>query len=206
MSDAASAAIKSGYRWELDRAIRTNNYLRVFFSTMVLGYCAFGPGLLIRFPTAVSGVRLSTVTQFYAFRPVIFSLVFVALCCVLAALARKSQFLFEEAFYEDTGDDTTAERRTQYLDNLMPSPFPFVLSGNLLVDAAIFFVTLVAYSFWVVLLVETIPEVMGTHQVIGIVLGSYGLFGGLIITASIWVGLARRARLLFRENSATDPA
>ena len=45
MTDAASAAIKSGYRWELDRDIRTNNYMRVFFSTAVLGYCSFGPGL-----------------------------------------------------------------------------------------------------------------------------------------------------------------
>jgi hypothetical protein len=205
MTDAASGAIKSGYRWELDRAIRTNNYLRVFFSTAVLGYCAFGPGLLIRFPTAVSGVRLGTVTQFYAFRPVIFSLVFVAFCCVLAALARRAHFLFEEAFYEDVEDDTPADKQKQYITTLRPSPLPFVLSGNLLVDAAIFFVTLVAYSFWVILLVETIPEVMGTHQVIGIVLGSYGLFGGLIIVAAIWAGLARRARRLLREH-ASDPA
>ena len=41
--------------------------------------------------------------------------------------------------------------------------------------------------------------------VIGIVLGSYGLFGGLIIVAAIWAGLARRARRLLREH-ASDPA
>ena len=61
MAEAASGAIRSGYRWELDRAIRTNNYLRVFFSTGLLIYCGFGPGLLIRFPVSIGGVTLETI-------------------------------------------------------------------------------------------------------------------------------------------------
>ena len=52
MADVADGAIKSGYRWELDRAIRTNSYLRVFFSVILLTFAAFGS----RRPDAVPGV------------------------------------------------------------------------------------------------------------------------------------------------------
>ena len=79
----------SGYRRELDRATRTNDYLRVFFSVVLLGYCVSGPGLLIRFPSSfLEGVRLDTLTQFHGYRPAIFALVFLSLSCVIAALAR----------------------------------------------------------------------------------------------------------------------
>lgn len=196
----------SGYRRELDRAIRTNDYLRVFFSVVLLGYCVFGPGLLIRFPASfLGGVRLDTLTQFHGYRPAIFALVFLSLSCVIAALARRAFFLFEETLREDLPPDSPPALRERYVRNLQPSPFPFVLSGHAVVDGAIFFVTLVAYSFWAVLLVEMIPIGMGTHQVVGIVLGSYGLFGTLIVVVPVWAGLLRRRRqILERPVSAAD--
>jgi hypothetical protein len=203
ISDTASAAIRSGYRWELDRAIRTNSHLRVFFSTAVLIYCGFGPGLLIRFPVSVGGVSLETVSQFYAFRPVIFSLIFVSLACVLAALARRGLLLFEQALEEDLKDDPCPGSCRRYVENLKPSAFPFVLSGNMMVDTAILFVSLVAYVFWVILLVQTIPLGMGTYQVVGVVLGSYGLFGGIIVMGFVWAGLVRRGRKLI--DSLPEP-
>jgi hypothetical protein len=194
----------SGYRRELDRATRTNDYLRVFFSVVLLGYCVSGPGLLIRFPASfLEGVRLDTLTQFHGYRPAIFALVFLSLSCVVAALARRAFFLFDEAIREDLPPDSPPDRRERYVRNLQPSPFPFVLSGHALVDGAIFFVTLVAYSFWVLLLVEMIPTGMGTHQVVGIVLGAYGLFGTLIVVIPVWIGLLRRRRqMLGRPVSA----
>lgn len=194
MAEAASGAIRTGYRWELDRAIRTNNYLRVFFSTGLLIYCGFGPGLLIRFPVPVGGVTLDAVSKFYAFRPVIFALLFVALACVLAALARRAQLLFERALDEDTGQ--SPEERRRYVADLKPPAFPFVLSGHTMVDLAIAVASLVSYAFWVILLVETIPMGMAVYQTVGIVLGCYGLSGGLIVTAFVWFGLARRSRAL----------
>ncbi len=194
----------SGYRRELDRATRTNDYLRVFFSVVLLGYCVSGPGLLIRFPSSfLEGVRLDTLTQFHGYRPAIFALVFLSLSCVIAALAHRAFFLFDEAIREDLPSDSPPALRERYVRNLQPSPFPFVLSGHAFVDGAIFFVTLVAYSFWVLLLVEMIPTGLGTHQVVGIVLGAYGLFGTLIVVVPVWIGLLRRRRqMLERPVSA----
>jgi hypothetical protein len=203
MSEVASGAIRSGYRWELDRAIRTNNYLRVFFSTGLLIYAGFGPGLLIRFPVSVGGVSLEAVAKFYAFRPVIFALLFVALACVLAALARRALLLFERALDEDTEQQPGQRRR--YIADLRPPAFPFVLSGHIMVDLSIAVATLVAYGFWVILLVETIPLGMGVYQTTGIILGCYGLFGSLIVTAFVWYGLARRVRRLAREADRLSP-
>jgi hypothetical protein len=194
LSETVAAAIKSGYRWELDRAMRTNSYLRVFFSVIMLVYCGFGPGVLMRFPVSVGGVRIDPVTQFYAFRPVIFALVFVSLVCVLAALSRRAHVLFEAALVEDLDTERSAERRRKYIQNLRPSMFPFVLSGSTLVDVLIFVVALAVYAFWVVLLVETVPQGLGGHQVAGIVLGSYGLFAAIIIFSTIWSGLLMRSK------------
>lgn len=203
LSDTVAAAIKSGYRWELDRAIRTNTYLRVFFSVMMLVYSGFGPGVLMRFPVSVGGVRIDAVTQFYAFRPVIFALIFVSFVCVLAALARRANLLFEAAFAEDFESEGSPEVRDKYLKNLKPSLFPFVLSGSILVDVLIFVVALAVYGFWVVLLVETIPQGLGGHQIAGVVLGSYGFFAAIIIFSSIWSGLLVKSRTAkARQRSA----
>ncbi len=204
LAQTAGAAIRNGYRWELDRAVRANAYLRVFFSVMLLVYCSFGPGLLMRFPVSIGGVQLETVSRFYAYRPVVFALVFVALVCVLAALARRSLDLFAAALAEDTVCGQEPVNRELYVRNLTPSPFPFVLSGSLMVDVAVFVIALLAYCFWVVLLVETIPLGMMSYEVVGVVLGAYGLFAGLIVTGFIWGGLARRDRALRRVRSGAE--
>jgi hypothetical protein len=204
MAEAAAGAIRSGYRWELDRAIRTNNYLRVFFSTGLLIYCGFGPGLLIRFPVSVGGVTVDAVAKFYAFRPVIFALLFVALASVLAALARRALLLFERALDEDTGQ--SPEERRRYIADLKPATLPFVLSGHMMVDLSIGVVALVAYGFWVVLLVEIIPIGMMAYQTAGIVLGCYGLAGSLIVIGFVWFGLARRVRRLERAAGVSPAA
>jgi hypothetical protein len=208
LSETVAAAIKSGYRWELDRAMRTNSYLRVFFSVIVLAYCGFGPGVLLRFPLSVGGVRIDPVTQFYAFRPVIFALVFVSLVCVLAALARRAFVLFEAALAEDLDTAHSVEQRARYILFLRPSTFPFVLSGSMLVDVLVFVVALAVYAFWVVLLVETVPQGLGGHQVAGIVLGSYGLFAATIIFGTIWSGLSVKSKRLKGrgDSSAAAPA
>ena len=203
LSAVASAAIRNGYRWELDRAIRANAYLRVFFSVMLLMFAGFGPGLLMRFPVSVGGVRLDTVSQFYAYRPVVFTLVFVALVCVLAALARRAFEFFRAALEEDTG--AAGGERERYIRHLKPGSFPFVLSGNLVVDGVISIVVLIAYCFWVVILVETIPLGMISYQVVGIVMGAYGIFGAIIVTVFIWAGLAARGRRLLAAPSGAVP-
>lgn len=202
MDQVAGGAIKSGYRWELDRAIRTASYLRVFFSVILLIYAGFGPGVLMRFPVSVGGVRLETVSQFYAYRPVVFALLFIALVAVLAALARRAFALFEAALTED-GPQPGLRRR--YIDRLQPSRFPFVLSGNAFVDIAIMIINLMTYSFWSVLLVETVPAGMGTYQAVGVVFGSYGLFGAIIITGFTWSGLARTSRALKASRPERPP-
>jgi len=197
-------AIRDGYRWELDRSLRANAYLRVFFSALVLLYACFGPALLLRFTLASTELRPETVVRFYAFRPVIFALLFSALVCVLAALAQRAQYLFEAALTEDTSQDPA--RRQLYLKNLTPSPCPFVLSGSLSVDALILLVALGAYSVWIVLLVETIPRALAAYQSVGIVLGSYGLFASLILIGFVWAGLARRVRRLRLQPGDPQPA
>ncbi len=180
---------ESGYRWELDRALRTNAYLRVFFSCALLLYCAFGPGILIRFPLTAEQPQAEPLVHFYAFRPAIFALVFAALACVLAALAQRGQVLFEAVLAADKPSEPTG-----YLRYLSPSPFPFVLSGNLVVDLIVFAVALAAYAFWVVLLVETTPPVLQAYQIAGVVLGSYGLFATVIVVTYVWANLVRRRR------------
>ncbi|MEO0080472.1 MAG: hypothetical protein ABIK44_07340 [candidate division WOR-3 bacterium] len=198
LTEAVAAAIRSGYRWELDRAIRTNTYLRVLFSVLLAGYAGFGPGVLIRFPASAGGVGYDAVSRFYAFRPVLFALMFVALVCVLAALARRAVVLFEAALAEDTTEATTIAERDRYIRHLRPSPFPFVLSGSILVDLLIYVVILLAYGVWTVILVETVPFGMGAYQIVGVVVGSYGLFAAMIITGLVWSGLAARMKRLIR--------
>jgi hypothetical protein len=200
----AQHAIRDGYRWELDRSVRANGYLRVFFSALVLLYACFGPALLLRFTLSSTELRPETVVRFYAFRPVLFALLFSALVCVLGALAQRAHVLFEAALAEDTGSD--AARRQQYIKHLAPSPNPFVLSGNLSVDFLILLVALGAYSLWVVLLVETIPRALSVYQNVGIVLGSYGLFTSVIVIGFVWAGLARRGRRLRSETEQPQPA
>jgi len=189
LAETIGGAMRSGFRWELDRALRANAYLRVFFSSALLFYCAFGPGLLIRFPIVLSEPYIAPLSQFYAFRPAIFALGLAALSCVLAALARRGQELFEVALAEDGPSDPG-----RYIRNLRPSPLPFVLSGNLTVDFIVFCIALAAYVFWVILLVETTPLVLQVYQGVGVVLGSYGFFASVIVIAFVWAGLARRIR------------
>lgn len=199
--DAAAEPAGNGYRWELDRALRANAYLRVFFSSAVLLYCAFGPGLLIRFPLTAEQPQAESLLHFYAFRPAIFALVFAALACVLSALAQKGRELFEAALEADSPN-----RPADYLRVLTPSPFPFVLSGNLLVDTIVFAVALAAYAFWVLLLVETTPPVLQSYQVAGVVLGSYGLFSAIIVIGYVWFHLARRQRRFAAKAQANCPS
>lgn len=191
----------SSYRWELDRTLRTNAYLRVFFSCALLLYCAFGPGILIRFPLTAEQPQAEPLVHFYAFRPAIFALVFAALACVLAALAQRGQALFEAVLAVDKPREPM-----DYLRHLSPSPFPFVLSGNLVVDFIVFTVALAAYVFWVVLLVETTPPTLQAYQIAGIVLGSYGLFATVIVVMYVWANLVRRRRrLAFLERVGEHP-
>ncbi len=204
LTTAVGTAIKNGYRWELDRTMRANAYLRVFFSVILLVFSGFGPGLLMRFPVSIGGVRLDTVSLFYAYRPVIFALIFMALVCVLAALSRRAFVLFGAALEEDIEDGETPEGRRRYIRHLKPSSYPFVLSGNLAVDSVISAVVLVAYCFWIVVLVETIPLGMLSYQTVGIILGAYGFFGAVIIMVFIWAGLAARGRRLLAAPAAVN--
>ena len=55
---------------------------------------------------------------------------------------------------------------------------------------------LLAYSFWIVVLVETARPALTGYESTGIVLGSYGLFAPFIITGLSWVNAARRLRRL----------
>lgn len=194
LADTVNAAIKSGYRWELDRAIRTNSYLRVFFSLLVLVYCGFGPGVLLRFPVTAGPVGFEALSYFYAFRPVVFAILFLALVSVMGALARRSFELFRAAMEEDIGPGEDQGQRERYIRELKPSPLPFVLSGSVPVDLVIFAIALAAYSFWVVLLVETTMTGMGAYQTVGIIIGSYGLFAAIILIVALWVGLVKRGR------------
>jgi len=180
-----------GFREHLGRAARATFYLRVLFSLALMVHAGFGPGLLLRFPLTGSG-SVEPVAQFYAFRPVIYALLFVALVCVLAALCRRAIGLFEAEFAADTAQPDSGGARERYLRLLRPSPTPFVLSGNIAVDLVVFGAGLLAYSFWIVILAETTPTTMSGYQVAGIVLGSYGLFAALIITGLVWFNSARR--------------
>jgi hypothetical protein len=184
-----------GFREQLGRAARAAFYLRVLFSLALLVHAGFGPGLLLRFPLTGS-MAVEPVAQFYAFRPVIYALLLVALVAVLAALCRRAVGLFEAEFAEDTAPPVSVNARDRYLRLLRSSPMPFVLSGNVGVDAVIFGAALLAYSFWVVILAETTPPDMSRYQVAGIVLGSYGLFASVIIAGLVWFSSARRLRRL----------
>jgi hypothetical protein len=205
--ETAGRGLQAGeYREQLGRAARATFYLRVLFSTFLLIHAGFGPGLLLRFPVTSVGVTIEPLAQFYAFRPVIYALLFVALVCVLAALCRRATGLFEAEFAEDTGPADPGAEQKRYLKLLRPSPTPFVLSGNIAVDLTIFVAALLAYAFWIVILAETAPSDMVGYQVGGIVLGSYGLFAALIITGLVWLSTARRLRRLARDGSKeADP-
>ena len=188
-----------GFREQLGRAARATFYLRVLFSLALLVHAGFGPGLLLRFPLTGSN-SVEPIAQFYAFRPVIYSLLLVALVAVLAALCRRAIRLFEAewgllgplALAEDTASAAADDRRERYLRLLRPSPSPFLLSGHIGVDLVILGAALLAYSFWIVLLAETTPTNMLGPQVAGIVLGSYGLFASIIITGFVWFSATRR--------------
>jgi hypothetical protein len=187
-----------GFREHLGRAARANFYLRVLFSLALLIHAGFGPGLLLRFPLTGS-LAVEPVAQFYAFRPVIYALLLVALVAVLAALCRRAVVLFEAEFAEDTAHPGSVGARDRYLHLLRPSPTPFVLSGNIAVDAVICGAALLAYSFWIVILAETTPPNLSGYQAAGIVLGSYGLFASLIITGLVWFSSGRRLSRLKAE-------
>jgi hypothetical protein len=193
----------TGFREQLGRAARATFYLRILFSLALLVHAGFGPGLLLRFPlTGTSSVE--PIALFYAYRPVIYALLLVALVAVLAALCRRAVSLFEAewglggslSLGEDAEQPAETGERKRLLRLLRPSPSPFLLSGHIAVDLVIFGAALLAYSFWVVLLAETTPRNMSGYQVAGIVLGSYGLFASLIITGFVWSGAARRLRRL----------
>ena len=188
-----------GFREQLGRAARATFYLRVLFSGALLIHAGFGPGLLLRFPLTGSG-SVEPIALFYAYRPVIYALLLVALVAVLAALCRRAARLFEAewdlldplSLAEDTANPAADDRRERYLRLLRPSPTPFVLSGHVAVDFVIFGAALLAYSFWIVILVETTPINLSGYQVAGIVLGSYGLFAAVIVTGLVWFSAARR--------------
>jgi hypothetical protein len=188
-----------GFREHLGRAARATFYLRVLFSVALLVHAGFGPGLLLRFPLTGS-MAVEPVAQFYAYRPVIYALLLVALVAVLAALCRRAVGLFEAEWgllgplplAEDTASPAADDRRERYLRLLRPSPTPFVLSGHIAVDLVIFGAALLAYSLWIVILAETTPPNMSGYQVAGIVLGSYGLFASVIITGLVWFNATRR--------------
>jgi hypothetical protein len=179
------------FREHLGRAARTTFYLRVLFSLALLAHAGLGPGLLLRFPLPGSN-WYEPAAQFYAYRPVIYALLLVALVAVLAVLCRRAVGLFEAEFADDDARPATAGRRERYLRLLRPSPVPFVLSGHVAADLVIFGAALLAYSFWIVILAETTPASMSGYHVAGIVLGSYGLFAALIITGLVWFAAARR--------------
>ena len=184
-------------------AARATFYLRVLFSLALLVQAGFGPGLLLRFPLTGSN-SVEPVARFYAFRPVIYAPLLVALVAVLAALCRRAASLFEAEFAEDTAHPVADDRRERYLRLLRPSPTPFVLSGHIAVDLVIFGAALLAYSFWIVILAETTPPNMSGYQVAGIVLGSYGLFASVIITGLVWFNTARRLSRLKVQEPLSD--
>jgi len=199
-----AAALRTGFRWQLDRAIQINAYLRVLFSTVLLLYAVFGPAVLLRFPTSAGGVGFDSASRFYAFRPVLFALGFAAMFAVLGVLARRGFELFEAALFTDTTESTTVVERDHYIRLLLPGPLPFLLSGQRVVDILILVMVLVAYAFWVMFLVATVPPGMGGYGIAGVVLGSYGLFAAVIITGLIWCGIAARARRLRRPAQAIE--
>jgi len=200
---APSESSGDGFREHLGRAARATFYLRVLFSLALLVHAGFGPGLLLRFAlTGSNSVEL--VARFYAFRPVIYALLLVALVAVLAALCRRAAGLFEAEFAEDTAHPVADDRRERYLRLLRPSPTPFVLSGHIAVDLVIFGAALLAYSFWIVILAETTPPNMSGYQVAGIVLGSYGLFASVIITGLVWFNTARWLSRLKVQEPLSD--
>lgn len=194
-----------GYRLGIERAIRINSYLRVFFSALCVLYAGFGPCLLFRFPGGAGSSGIDAATRFYAFRPVLFALVFAALACVLAALARRAAELFAVALAEDTDEATRPAERDRYIRQLFPSPLPFAISGQVAIDLPILLVVIGAYSFWVVMLVDTVPAGLGGFRVAGMVLGSYGLFATVIAFAFVWFGLAERRRGLRRRVEPPQP-
>ena len=202
MSDPSDSA-GDAFREHLGRAARATFYLRVLFSLALLIHAGFGPGLLLRFPLTGSN-SIEPVAQFYAFRPVIYALLLVALVAVLAALCRRAVGLFEAEFAEDTAHSVSGGARERYLRLLRPSPAPFVLSGHTGVDLVIFGAALLAYSFWIVILAETTPSNMSGYQVAGIVLGSYGLFASLIITSLVWFNSWRRLSRLEADGQTSD--
>jgi hypothetical protein len=199
LMSASCESSSGGFREHLGRAARATFYLRVLFSLALLVHAGFGPGLLLRFPLTGSN-SVEPIAQFYAFRPVIYALLLVALVAVLAALCRRAVRLFEAewdllvplSLAGDTADPAADGRRERYLRLLWPSPSPFLLSGHIGVDLVIFGAALLAYSFWILILAETTPANMSGSQVAGIVLGSYGLFASLIITGFVWFSATRR--------------
>jgi len=155
-----SESASDAFREHLGRAARATFYLRVLFSLALLVHAGFG--LLLRFPLTGSG-SVEPVAQFYAFRPVIYALLLVALVCVLAALCRRAVGLFEAEFAADTAQPDSGGTRERYLRLLRPSPTPFVLSGNAAVDLVIFGAAPLAYSFWIVILAETTPKTLSGY-------------------------------------------
>jgi hypothetical protein len=200
IEDTSGGQRAGGYREHLSRVARANFYLRILFSLATLVHAGFGPGLLLRFPTSGGNLAIEPLAQFYAFRPVIYALLFVALVCVLAALCRRATILFEAEFALDSVTSDSTDERGRYLHLLRPSPTPFVLSGNTAVDLTVFAAALLAYSFWIVVLAETSPPALTGYQAAGIVLGSYGLFAALIITGLVWFSAARRLRRLAKDG------
>lgn len=186
----SEAELSALQREEISRLVRATLYLRVAFSFLMLTFAGFGPGLLLRFPFTGTNMTMGPMRQYYAFRPVIFALLFVALGCVLAALTRRSVELFRVLVRPDA-DNAARQVNSRYL---RPPEFPFVLSGSTFVDILVFIIVLAAYSFWVVVLVETTPLVFVGYQSAGIVLGSYGLFATVIVMAFIWLAARRRIR------------
>lgn len=201
----AGRSFRAGsYREQFGRAARATFYLRVLFSTFLFIHAAFGPGLLLRFPVSGVGFDVEPPAQFYAFRPVIYALLLVAMVCVLAALCRRAIVLFEAEYAEDTTPVDSGGEQKRYLRLLRPSPTPFVLSGNIAVDLTILVAALFAYSFWVVILAQTAPSDLAGYQVGGVVLGSYGLFAALIITGLVWFSSARRLRRLASDGRSKE--
>lgn len=195
----------TGLRWQLDRVMQTNSYLRVFFSGLLLIYAVFGPATLLRFPTSAGGTTFDSASRFYASRPVLYSIAFIAIFVVLGALARRSFDLFETALVLDTTESTTIAERDRYLRLLMPSPLPFNLSGQHIVDLSVLVVVLAAYVFWVLFLVGTVPPGMGAYGTVGVVIGSYGLFAALITTGIVWANTRDRIRRLKRSPQTIKP-
>lgn len=191
-----AAAPFRGYRWQLDRAVQTNTWSRLLFSTALLLYTVFGPGILLRFPSSGGGVGFEPVSRFYAFRPVLYALGFIAMVSVLAVLARRAVLLFELVLAADMTETTSPSERERYVRHLQPSTLPLLLSGSRLVDLLILLALEVGYAFWILLLVATIPPGLRVYGVVGVVIGSYGLFASIITCVSVWVSLNARLRRL----------